>query len=158
VVVVDLGGALSRVRPKDATNVLNEATFERNRRGKEQSVQHWAVKALANIGASGDNQERCSAIGDIETSECRCSRLGSHTPAQNHWFVSGLRQSGGELLEVLGPLGQHEAVSPATQGRDDVVHDLLGARRIGYEVAVDGGDATRYRRVGVARVPKRRGV
>jgi hypothetical protein len=62
VVVVDLGGGLARVGPQDAPRVLDEASFECDRRGEEQGVQGRAVEALADVGPGGYGQQwRASA-------------------------------------------------------------------------------------------------
>jgi hypothetical protein len=66
--------------------------------------------------------------------------------------VAPLTQRGGESVDVGGPLGQHQAVPSPAQRLGDVVGNLPGAGVVGDQVAVDGGDPARRRRIGVSRV------
>jgi hypothetical protein len=47
VVVMDGGGGLASVCPRDASDVLNEAVLEGDGGGEEQGVECGAVEALA---------------------------------------------------------------------------------------------------------------
>ena len=49
VVVVDFGGGFAGVGAQDPPGVLDQASFERDRRGEEQGVQGGAVEALADL-------------------------------------------------------------------------------------------------------------
>ena len=157
-VVVDLGGGLAGVRAQDPPGVLDEAPFERDRRGEEQGVQGRAVEALADVGAGGhDQQWRPAGLG-LEPGEGGGAGLGAHAAAQDDRSCPCVAQSCGEPLEVGGPLGEHQAVPPAGQGLGDVGDDLGGACVVGDQVPVDRGHPAGSGRVGVAGVAEPGGV
>lgn len=56
VVVVDLGGGLAVAGAEDASGVLDEPSFLRDRGGKEQGVQRGAVESFPGVGAGRDGQ------------------------------------------------------------------------------------------------------
>jgi hypothetical protein len=45
----------------EATGVLDEAVLEGDREGEEEGVELWAVEALAEVLAGGDDDERLAA-------------------------------------------------------------------------------------------------
>ena len=55
--------------------------------------------------------------------------------------MTPIAQGGRESVEVVGPLGEYEAVPSASDGCDDVVDDLSSAGAVSGEIAVDGGVA-----------------
>jgi hypothetical protein len=57
---------------------LIEPPFERNRCGEEQGVQWRTVEAFADVGASGGDQQGCSAGLNVETGKGGISGFGSH--------------------------------------------------------------------------------
>jgi hypothetical protein len=72
--------------------------------------------------------------------------------AEHDRVMPALAQHGHEPVQVLGPLGEHEAVPAASEGGDDVVCDLAGAGVVGDQVAVDRCDAAGCGGIGVAGV------
>src|ERR1035441_2862120 len=110
VVVVDLGGGLAWAGSQDAPGVLDEASFERHRRGEEQGVQWGAVEAFTGVGPGGHGQQRWLAGLRLETGEGGGPGFGAHSAAQHNRVVALVSQSVGEALEGGGPLGQHQAV------------------------------------------------
>jgi len=58
VVVVYLGGVLSRMRAQDSSHVLHEASLEGDRRREEQGIQCRAVESLADERSGGDGEQR----------------------------------------------------------------------------------------------------
>src|SRR4051794_6694378 len=56
------------------------------------------------------------------------------------------------MVQVPGPLGEHQAVPTTGQSGNHIVGDLTGASVVGDQVPVDGGDAAGGRRFGVAGV------
>src|ERR1019366_2330969 len=152
VVVVDLGGGLAWAGSQDAPGVLDETSFERDRRGEEQGVQWGAVEAFTGIGPGGHGQQRWLAGLRLETGEGGGPGFGAHSAAQHNRVVALVSQSVGEPLEVGGPLGQHQAVPSPGQRLANVGGDLVSAAVVGDQVPVDRGDSARRRRVGVSRV------
>jgi hypothetical protein len=105
VVVVNLGGGLAGVGAQDPAGVLDEAAFEGDWRGEEQSVESWAVEALADVGPGGDHEQRWPVRLGLQAGEGGCACFGAHAAAQDHWVASTVAESAGELLEVASPLG-----------------------------------------------------
>ena len=62
VVVVDFCGLLAGVCAQDAAVVLDEASLERDRSGKEQSVECGTVEPFADEVAGGDDEERSPVV------------------------------------------------------------------------------------------------
>jgi len=79
-------------------------------------------------------------------------------PCRTTGVVSSLGECPRECLEVVGALGEHQAVTTVSQGSGDVLDDLAGSGGVGGEVAVDGGDAAGSGRVEVAGVAEPGGV
>src|ERR1035437_3910153 len=66
VIVVDLGGVLARVCSQDATGVLDQSSFEGDRGGQKQGVEHWAIEPLTDVRACRPDQEWRGAGAGVE--------------------------------------------------------------------------------------------
>ena len=56
-VVVEFDAVLAFVGAEEATDVLDHSSFEGEREGQEQGVELWPVESLAEVGASGDEND-----------------------------------------------------------------------------------------------------
>ena len=87
-----------------------------------------------------------------------CALLRAHAAFEDDWFEPSLGERGGEVVDVARSLGEDKAVPTATDGIDHVVEDLLVARFVLGESAVDACDGTRDRQIGWVFQPERCGV
>ena len=62
--------------------------------------------------------------------------------------MAAIAQSAGELVEVAGPLGQHQAVPATVECLSDITCYLGGPGLVGGQVFVNGCDSARGGRVG----------
>lgn len=152
VVVMDFGGGLAGMGAQDPTRVLDQASFERDRRGEEQGVQDGAVESLADELSRGDNQQRLSLRRCVEPSEGVAAGFGAHAAAQHDRVEGLLPELVGEPFDMRGPLGEHQAVPAAFQRGGHVIDNLAGAGVVGDEVAVDGRYPTGFPGVGFSEV------
>src|SRR5215212_6070580 len=153
-----LGGGLAGERPQNATGVLHEAALERDGGCEEESVEGRAVEALADVGAGGYHEQLWSVGFWFETREGGGPGLGPHAAAEDDWFMPAKAQRGHQPVQVLGPLGEYEAVPATSESGHDVIGDLSGAGPVGDQIAVDRRDAAGGGGVGVAGVTVVRGV
>jgi hypothetical protein len=149
VVVVDLGGGLAGVGSEDPAGILDEPAFEGDRCDEEEGVESGAVEAFANVGAGGDDKQRRPVGRVLQPGVGGGVGFGARAAAQDDRVVSSLGKCLRECLEVVGALGEHEAVPTVLQGSGDVRDDLIGSGGVGGEVAVDGSDAARSGRIKV---------
>ena len=66
------------------------------------------------------------------------SRLRAHAAAKHNRAVAPHGESCGQPFQVAGPLREHEAMTSALAGVEDVLDDLLKPVVVSDEVAVDG--------------------
>lgn len=93
-----------------------------------------------------------------DPSERLSTGLGACPTEQNDMIRAALRERGIEHLQVVDPLGEHDAVPPAgVRVISSSTIWTLGAWSAA-RVLVDRGDASGYGQVGVAGVPLRVGV
>src|SRR6266516_5273292 len=158
VVVVDFSGALAGIGAQDPADVLDEAALECDRRGQEQGVEGWAVEALADVWAGGDHQQRRPVRVGLQAGEGGCACFGAHATPQDHRVMAAIAQSAGELVEVAGPLGQHQAMPATGERLSDISRHLGGPGLVGAQVSIDGCDSARGGRVGFTGVGELREV
>ena len=82
-VVVDLGGGLPVLGAEDPAGVLQEASFLRDGRGEEESVQRRAVESFPGVGAGGDREQRRTAGLRLEAGQRGAPLPGAHAAAQH---------------------------------------------------------------------------
>ena len=154
VVVVYFGGVLSWVGPQDSSGVLHEPAAESDWCGEKQGVKNRAVESLPDVGPGCYDEQWRSARVRLKCRKGCFSSLHAHTAAKDNRRDSFANQRIGQLLHVGHPLGQDQAVPPTAEGFQHVGNDLLPARNVGRQSPVNGADAARCGRVGVACITK----
>ena len=139
-----LPGAARSTRPTYKT------PLERDRRRKEHGVEGRAGESLANVRARRDHEQWPTVRLELLQSIAALTR--SHPTTQHDWIVSGGPHQVREQRDMRSPLGQEQAVPPAGERGRNVGEHLLVAGVVSDEVAVDGGDPARSRRVRVAAI------
>ena len=109
-------------------------------------------RSLTYVGPGGDDEQRAVGRSLIEPGQRGCPGLRAGAASQHDWVQVVIAQQGVERHQVVDPLRENEAVTTTRVGGDDVLHYLLVATGVGYEVFVDRGDYAGLGRVGVAEV------
>ena len=140
---VRLCSVLARMSSKDASDVLHEASLERDRRGQEERVECWTIEAFADEVASGNDEQWWAVIAGDQALGRRCALPGAHPTFGNHWVQPLRGERCCEMVDVACALGQDQAVLSAPQGVDHIGEDLLVARPVLCECRVDARDRAR---------------
>lgn len=90
VVVVHPGSLLAGVRPHDASDVLDEAALEGDRRHEEQRVEGRAVEALTKVGAGRDREQRRSPSAGARRARAAARALTPSPPRSTTGSCPGL--------------------------------------------------------------------
>jgi hypothetical protein len=111
------------------------------------------VEPLPGVRAGRDGEQRQAArLGD-ESGQGGGTVLGAHAALEDDRVVPEHAQGAGNRLQVVGPVGEDEAVPALGECGGDVGDDLLVALVAGDEVLVDDGHSARCGRAGVSGVP-----
>ena len=130
VVVVDFDAGLAGKSAGDPADVLHDPGPARDREGQEKGVELWKVEALAEVGASGQEQDRFMAL--VELIEDGLVQLLPR-PSFQHGGFEPVTQAelGSESFEMLGAVGEHENVPAPSVRIDDVGADASGSFLVG---------------------------
>jgi len=115
---------------------------------RKRVFEDWAVEALADVRAGGDHQQRRPVRLGPQAGEGGCACFGAHAALQDHRIMATIAQRAGELIEVTGPLGQHQAVPATGECLSDITYLLGGPGLVGGQVLVNGCDTARGGGVG----------
>jgi hypothetical protein len=126
VVVVDLDAGLVGLSAGDSTDILHHARSTRDREGEEESVESGKVEAFAEVGAGGQEQDRCITL--VELFEDGLVEL-LPGPSFQHGSLKALTraQLAAESFEMLGAVGEDENVPAPSVRVGDVLADGLGS-------------------------------
>src|SRR5664280_458504 len=119
-VVMHLDSRLRCRSSKYAADVLDDPALERQRKCQEERVQLREVETFAEEAPSRHQDE--SAVGSPALHlYCRCgSNLLTHAPSHHDRIDPAVLECTGQLLDVLGPLRQDQAVSSSCDGIGNV--------------------------------------
>lgn len=99
-----------------------------------------AVESVAHILTGRDHEQR--SVFRLELRDAADALTGAHATAKHDRGTAGLTELFGEPVEVAGPLGQQQAVTPAVKGRQDAGDELLVAGLVCDELPIDGRDSS----------------
>ncbi|MFI5960442.1 hypothetical protein [Cryptosporangium sp. NPDC051539] len=122
-----------------AADPLDGESFESDRAGEEQGVQAGDDEAFTCDFVDRDENQRPAFVGGEGAPDGIAFGLGEPT-AEGQPFQAVVAEAGGEGVDVLDAVGEHDAVPAAAVGVADVGGDEVVADRVGGELAVDGLD------------------
>ena len=139
-VVVDLGGGLVVVRAEDAAGVLDEPSLLGDGRSEEEGVQRRAVESFPGVWTGRHGEQGRPARLGLEPGERGGPCFGAHAAAQDDGIVAYRAQCVGELVQVRGPVSEHEAIPAQGQRSHHVGDNLPGPPLVGDQVLVNDGN------------------
>jgi hypothetical protein len=123
-VVVHLDTRLGRCRPKYTSDVLNNSTFECQRKRQEERVELREVESFPKKAPSCQENQPARGCLRLHIFYGRSTNLLAHPSAHHNGFESAYLQFVRQLLKVLSPLSEHQAVSASLDSDNDITTDL----------------------------------
>jgi hypothetical protein len=116
-VVMNLDAHLAVDRPEHASDVLDQATTERDRERKKQSVERRAVEALAEKAAGREQDDTIPGSSRRKAVGNQASRFLANAALKYIDRQTALLKRGLEPCDVLGPLRQDQSISAIPRSR-----------------------------------------